>query len=338
MVETFAVPVASARDGGSLSVGIVPSDVPDDYVGPDGIVNLEVDVANTADATAWESQATLGLRLVESAEGAVWADPAQTTEGGVAASATAVLAEDVMLDPVQLEVVWKGSGLVEKAAARDVGASSAAEMAPLDDCSWDVTRLAGTRGAWARVGTTFTGPGWSTVARHVFERHRTHETEFGVSVAKAGTGEWGASGTVVVGSGFGWIPPAGNGYRRYSVELNYGRYETERTNCLGNKTTYVKYKARYETGGTGLGQLDSKPTYTHCTTVALGEWYREESNGSKYNHGAGVEFSGVVGFDLGVEGQYGIAKRLSYFITGSKKMCGSNRDPSLASNVAVYDR
>lgn len=136
--------------------------------------------------------------------------------------------------------------------------------------------------------------------------------------------------------------PAGVTYGRYwNIEMWYGRYEELCSIGYDPYTLRWAVAPRYPTGGTGSTAPGSGPSYpeANCVTVSpAGTWSRSTSSGKSTVFNAGVNISGLVGFDMKLTANYGTtsnAERIVYYrVTRSSiKLCGNNDTPATAGIV-----
>jgi hypothetical protein len=235
---------------------------------------------------------------------------------------------DVPIATADLTVTAEGSAV----------AKAATEMAPMDCNVHYITTLLGARPIWARVGSTFVNKDWVSEAAFGFSSGTEHTWEFGIGSSSTNT-SFTAIGTKTLKADWGFNFAKNNSFRAYKIQVNFGRFQIKRYfDCGGGIDYFYKFRARHTTGGVDSESLSSKPNYAYCVPLGdPGEWKRESSRGWGYKAGGGVEASDVIGINLDTERQYSVTKKYSYWLNSTnKKMCGSNTDPALASNVALF--
>ncbi len=134
--------------------------------------------------------------------------------------------------------------------------------------------------------------------------------------------------------GWGLTTPRKRGAKRYITTVKYLVIDNKHRAPDGTCQYYLTFEPQRESGGMRIRD-GRRPNYGHCTPVPTGSvWRRYLSDGSPYRLSTGVSAGGMVGFELGLEKQYGESSHtLKYLVRGRKKMCGSNSSPSEASIV-----
>ncbi|MDX3495537.1 hypothetical protein ACKI1I_22315 [Streptomyces turgidiscabies] len=287
--------------GNSFSVAVAPADVPDRYIGSNGLVSLELEIHDPqSDSCAWTTQS---VRLVgdvaatRSASARSWADPLASGRSATARSAVSRAPKA----NVHLGKAPKGA--------------KAAFMSRADTCT---TTKIGQNDAWATIGEGFpAAPGYGT---------------------KRGT-KWSASGSAAVantkGFNFQWDPDT-NPNMAYRAEARYYRYKYDCGGVIINR----KLKAVSETGGVKTIHVDANPpnwlSRAKCVfDMPAGTWTK--STGKAYSNSGGVKFGSVIGIDLSTSRVYTKGSTLSYKMdAGHDSLCGNTDKPGYAPKVQQF--
>ncbi|MDQ0932630.1 hypothetical protein [Streptomyces turgidiscabies] len=230
--------------GNSFSVAVAPADVPDRYVGANGLVSLELEIYDPqSDSYAWTTQS---VRIVgdaaatRSASARSWADPLASGRSATARSA----ASRAPKVNVHLGKAPKGA--------------KAAFMSRTDTCT---TTKIGQNDAWATIGEGFpAAPGYGRNRGTAWMTHSDgSEVTYGAAITTNGT-KWSASGSSSVantkGFNFQWDPDT-NPNIAYRAEARYYKYKYDCGGVIINR----KVKAVSETGGVKTIHVDANPPY-----------------------------------------------------------------------------
>lgn len=134
--------------------------------------------------------------------------------------------------------------------------------------------------------------------------------------------------------GWGLTTPAKRGGKRYITTVKYLVIDNKHRAPDGTCQYYLTYEPTKESGGMRIRD-GRRPRLWNCSDVPNGStWRRYVPDGNPYRLSTGVSAGGMVGFELGLEKQYGESSHtLMYRVRGRKEMCGSNARPSTASIV-----
>ncbi|MGW9032066.1 hypothetical protein ACWGQ5_50390 [Streptomyces sp. NPDC055722] len=309
--------------GNSFTVAVDPADVPDRYIGSNGLVSLEMEIYDpTSDGYAWTTQSVrlVGQQAARSTSARSWANPIASAQAGTIRS-------DASLPPnvnVHLGKAAKGmkTALVSPRA---------------DTCR---TTKIGQNDAWATIGEGFpAAPGYGTTRGTAWMTHSNgSEVTYGAAVTTDGT-TWSASGSASVantkGFDFQWDPDT-NPNISYRAEVRYYKYKYDCGGVIINR----KVKAVSETGGVKTIHVNANPPYwlsrAKCTfDMPAGTWTK--TTGNAYSNSGGVKIGSVIGIDLSTSRAYTKGSTLSYKMdAGHDSLCGNTDKPAYASKVQQY--
>jgi len=71
----------------------------------------------------------------------------------------------------------------------------------------------------------------------------------------------------------------------------------------------------------------------NCTSVPAGTWTRNDTSGSSYTKGGGIDIAGFIGISLSLTTSYSSSRELSYRFTVTRHVCGSDDVPSRAAKI-----
>ncbi len=299
-VPTPTVGWVAAGPDGSFTLRVDASKIRADYVGPDGVVNLEAIGWTSTSQGRWAFPAHIGGTALSSSA----ASPA------TAVASIRLVAKDA---PSSVQAGWVGAR--SNAINPSVG--------PLYPCSYV---LQSTYDAMVVIG--YTRPygadtGWMT-------DDSSHGWTLGAAISSSGAyGSWSASGssTVTNGVSFTWVESVS--YRDYRVEERYGKY---RLACQSGYTNDWWERVQYATGGYQSTNV-SNTSFTYCVQVPAGVWTRVSTSGNNFSLGGGVQISPLLGINLSVDTGYSSSHTLNYRLVATGKVCGDNATPTLASNM-----
>ncbi|MFG3361248.1 hypothetical protein [Streptomyces griseofuscus] len=312
-----------STNGNSFTVAVDPADVPDRYIGPHGLVSLEMEIYDpTSNGYAWTAQSVrlVGQRTARSASARHWANPITSTQAGTTRALTSL--------PPHIKVH------LDKAAK---GVKAALVSPRADTCR---TTKIGQNDAWATIGEGYpAAPGYGTKRGTAWMTHSNgSEVTYGAAVTTNGT-KWSASGSASVantkGFDFQWDADT-NPNISYRAEVRYYKYKYDCGGVIINR----KVKAISETGGVKTVHVKANPPYwlsrTKCTfDMPAGTWTK--TTGKAYSNAGGVKFDSVIGIDLSTSRAYTKGSTLSYKMdAGHDSLCGNTDKPAYASKVQQY--
>jgi hypothetical protein len=323
-VPMLKLPTAGiSTTGNSFSVAVAPADVPDGYVGSNGLVSLELEIYDPqSDSYAWTTQS---VRLVgnaaatRSASARSWADPLAAGRSSTARTAAS------RTPKVKVHLGKAPRGV------------KAAFTSRADTCT---TTKIGQNDAWATIGEGFpAAPGFGTKRGTAWMTHSNgSEVTYGAGVTTNGT-KWSASGSASVantkGFDFQWDPDT-NPNISYRAEVRYYKYKYDCGGVIINR----KVKAVSETGGVKTIHVSANPPYwlsrAKCVfDMPAGTWTK--STGKAYSNSGGVKFESVIGIDLSTSRAYTKGSTLSYKMdAGHDSLCGNTDKPGLSSKVQQF--
>ncbi|MFJ2832319.1 hypothetical protein ACIPC1_32985 [Streptomyces sp. NPDC087263] len=316
-----------STNGNSFTVAVDPADVPDSYIGTNGLVSLELQVYDPkSDAYAWTTQS---VRLVgeaatrsasaRSASARSWANPIASGQAATALSA----ASQTPMVKVHLSKAAKGTKTAFAPRA--------------DTCR---TTKIGQNDAWATIGEGYpAAPGYGTTRGKVWMTHNDGaEITYGAGVTTDGT-KWSASGSSSVANtkGFDFVWDADtNPTISYRAEVRYYKYKYDCGGVIINR----KVKAVSETGGVKTIHTNGLPpnwlSRAKCAfDMPAGTWTK--TTGKSYSNSGGVKISSVIGIELSTTRAYTSGSTLSYKMdAGHDSLCGNSDKPNYASKVQQY--
>ncbi|GAA3822309.1 hypothetical protein GCM10022403_064760 [Streptomyces coacervatus] len=324
-VDMLKLPTTGiSTTGNSFTVAVAPADVPDRYVGSNGLVSLELEIYDPqTDSYAWTTQS---VRLVGGEPAATrfatarsWTDPLASGRTPTARSAASRAPE------VKVHLGKAPKGL------------KAALLPRTDTCT--ITKT-GQNDAWATIGESFpAAPGFGTKRGTAWMTHRNgSEVTFGAAITTDGT-KWSASGSASVantkGFDFQWDPDT-NPNIAYRTEVRYFKYTYDCGGVIINR----RLKAVSETGGVKTIHVDANPPHwlsrANCTfDMPAGTWTK--TTGKTYSNSGGVKISSVIGIDLSTSRNYTTGSTLSYKMdAGHDSLCGNTDKPGYAPKVQQY--
>lgn len=155
-------------------------------------------------------------------------------------------------------------------------------------------------------------------------------TETGTAVTFRG--HWVKSGSRATKDSWGQDFAKSKYNRSYRIAVKYGHYV-----CQNVITGYTWHQASamFQTGGTNVNNLSvaDRPAWGNCQNIAVGRWYRGSVRGNDYQLSYGVKSASLVGFEMYSKHAYSSGTVLNYWVTGSKKMCGSDDVPAKAGKL-----
>ncbi|MFI7415526.1 hypothetical protein ACIBU0_43525 [Streptomyces sp. NPDC049627] len=325
-VPMLKLPTAGiSTSGTSFSVAVDPADVPENYIGSNGLVSLELEIYDPqSNSYAWTTQS---VRLVggqstrsAGAAGRSWADPLIP---GQASAGTRSAASRPPKVKVHLGRAPKGvkNAFVSRA----------------DTCR---TTKIGQNDAWATIGEGYpAAPGYGTKRGTVWMTHSNgSEITYGAAVTTDGH-KWSAEGSSSVantqGFDFQWDPDNFMSIS-YRTEVRYYKYKYDCGGVIINR----KVKAALETGGVKTIHTDGLPPHwlsrSKCTfNMPSGTWTK--TTGKAYANSGGVKISSVIGIELSTARTYTKGSTLSYKMdAGHDSLCGNTDKPNPASKVQQY--
>lgn len=299
-VPTPTVGWAAAGSDGSFTLRVDASKIGADYVGPEGVVNLEAIGWTPTSQGRWAFTAHIGGTALSSSA----ASP--TT----AVASIRIVAKDA---PSSVQAGWAGA----RSNAINPG------VGPLLSCGYV---LQSTYDAMVIIG--YTRPygadtGWMT-------DQSSHGVTLGAAISSSGAyGSWSASGstTGTTGVSFTWAESVA--YRDYRVQERYGKY---RLSCPSGYTNDWWDYAQYPTGGYQWTYV-SNTSFTYCAPVSAGVWSRSSTSGNGFSLSGGVQITSLLGINLSAATDYSSSHYLNYRLVATGKVCGDNAVPSLASNI-----
>ncbi|MDX6349237.1 MAG: hypothetical protein QOF84_4027 [Streptomyces sp.] len=317
-----------STSGTSFTVAVDPADVPDRYIGSNGLVSLELEIYDPkSDSYAWTTQSVhlVGGAATRSASAQSWVSPITSGQAGTARSA----ASQTPVIKVHLGKAAKGT----KAAF----VSRGGRRANADTCS---TTKIGQNDAWATIGEGYpAAPGYGTTRGNAWMTHGDgSEVTYGAGVTTDGT-TWSASGSSSVantnGFDFQWDPDS-YATISYRAEVRYYKYKYDCGGVIINR----KVKAVSETGGVKTIHTNALPpnwlSRTKCTfDMPAGTWTK--TTGKSYSNAGGVKIGSVIGIELSTTRAYTSGSTLSYKMdAGHDSLCGNTDKPNYASKVQQY--
>lgn len=312
-----------STSGNSFTVAVDPADVPDRYIGSNGLVSLEVEIYDPAsDSYAWTTQSVrlVGQQAARSTSARSWANPIASAQAGTVRS-IATLPPNVNVH-------------LGKAAK---GMKTALVSPRADTCR---TTKIGQNDAWATIGEGFpAAPGYGTKRGTAWMTHSDgSEVTYGAAITTDGT-KWSASGSASVantkGFNFQWDPDT-NMNISYRAEVRYYKYKYDCGGVIINR----KVKAVSETGGVKTIHVDANPPYwlsrAKCTfDMPAGTWTK--TTGKAYSNSGGVKIGSVIGIDLSTSRAYTKGSTLSYKMdAGHDSLCGNTDKPGYAPKVQQF--
>ncbi|MET7888775.1 hypothetical protein [Streptomyces avermitilis] len=312
-----------STSGNSFTVAVDPADVPDRYIGSNGLVSLEVEIYDPAsDSYAWTTQSVrlVGQQAARSTSTRSWANPIASAQAGTVRS-VATLPPNVNVH-------------LGKAAK---GMKTALVSPRADTCR---TTKIGQNDAWATIGEGFpAAPGYGTKRGTAWMTHSDgSEVTYGAAITTDGT-KWSASGSASVantkGFNFQWDPDT-NMNISYRAEVRYYKYKYDCGGVIINR----KVKAVSETGGVKTIHVDANPPYwlsrAKCTfDMPAGTWTK--TTGKAYSNSGGVKIGSVIGIDLSTSRAYTKGSTLSYKMdAGHDSLCGNTDKPGYAPKVQQF--
>lgn len=327
--EEFSTPllmVSSTDENGRFELRLSPEDVPDGYMSDAGKVDLEVH----ARGERYEGRYHMSAVYLASDELTGWVDPLavdlQTGELVVPFENVAQGLRSVVSlnDPLSLASL---PATAPMSSFDDTGLEDDEEIIWEDELMRCGMALRTSFHTWSHVADTFPASGQTANA----DLSVSHSETLGSGVSTTGGyGSWTASGTRSFSSGFSWTSTATSYKRKWGAEVLYGRYQRV---CYGQPMAYWSTQARYHTGGVQGFATSESPTWTSCATVGSGTWSRTRTDGSAFSLGTGVKSAGIIGIDLSLSRQWRQNVQINYHQTSSRRVCGSNNSPSIASRV-----
>ncbi|GLX48856.1 hypothetical protein Shyhy01_18060 [Streptomyces hygroscopicus subsp. hygroscopicus] len=171
-----------STNGNSFTVAVDPADVPDRYIGPNGLVSLEMEIFDpTSNGYAWTTQSVrlVGQWATRPASARHWANPIAPAQSGTTRTIASL--------PPNINVH------LGKAAK---GVKAALVSPRADTCR---TTKIGQNDAWATIGEGYpAAPGYGTKRGTAWMTHSNgSEVTYGAAVTTNGT-KWSASGSASV--------------------------------------------------------------------------------------------------------------------------------------------
>lgn len=314
-----------STSGNSFTVAVNPADVPDRYVGPNGLVSLELQIYDPqSDSYAWTTQS---VRLVGQGSAATslvsarrWADPLRSGPARAGRSVVASQAPNVEVHAV-------------KAAKR-----TKSVFAPrTDTCR---TTKVGQTDAWATIGEAYpAAPGYGKTRGKAWMVHNNgSEITYGAAISTNGK-TWSASGSRSVantkGFAFEWDADT-NPTISYQSEIRYYKYQYDCGGVIINRTV----QAALETGGVRTIHRNSNPpnwlSRAKCIfNMPAGTWTK--TTGKAYTNEGGVKIDSVIGIELSTKRAYTSGSNLNYKMdAGHDSLCGNTDKPNPASKVQQF--
>jgi hypothetical protein len=292
---------------GQVEIKVNPDTLSDKYINKDGRVSIEVHVLQPSTNDIATTSATVRLYKNTTDSKSYWIDPL------IDAEAKNLLSAESISTPMNLNIEFF---------------KSPADLTEVinSDCGSLRTDLEKTANWWSTIGDTF--PVGGKTAKMTYQG--SHDTTYGSAVSVSGG--WKAQGSKSIGSAFGVEYVNSSSNMTYRVQTKYGYYRTYYTRGCG--TLSIKWEVMNETGGSDRVAA-STPNFTNCSPVSgVSTWYRESSSGNSTSYSTGVKAAGTINIDLSLSTNYGSKRKLIYNLDGaSRRMCGSNNSPALASRV-----
>ncbi|MGW3118460.1 hypothetical protein ACWDBW_15200 [Streptomyces sp. NPDC001107] len=310
--------------GNSFTVAVAPADVPDRYVGANGLVSLELEIYDPqSDSYAWTTQS---VRLVGGERTAIRSAPARSWADPLVSGGTAIARSAASRAPkVKVHLGKAPKGL------------KAAFLPRTDTCK---TTKIGQTDVWATIGEGFpAAPGYGTKRGTAWMTHSNgSEVTYGAAITTNGT-NWSASGSASVadtkGFDFEWEPGT-NPNISYRAEVRYFKYKYDCGGVIINR----KVKAVSETGGVKTVHVDANPPHwlslANCIfDMPVGTW--KKTTGKAYSNSGGVKIGSVIGIGLSSARNYTKGSTLSYKMdAGHDPLCGNTDKPAHAPKVQQY--
>lgn len=326
---------AFTESGSNYSVQVDPAAIPAAFMGDRGLVTFEVLALGDGGTTTWSS--TMSARAIRTSEGEpVWVDALDSAHAAMT-TANARLTQQGALPA--MSVSDSLSTQVEMAPltrltrqARRPAASRAAVTAGNCDGPNPRKTFKDEKTVWSTIGTTYPIGGDGAFMQVT----SSEGASYGIAVSGTGSkGDWsggtGASASKAIEGGwrFKWAVSGAN--RSYKKQIEYRKYFYE---YLDRRCNHYHWEPIVETGGVDSYKGLSRPDWTKCVKVDVGEWIRDLSQHHAYEYGAAVKFRDAIGVDLSIKRQYSKSQFLQYNITGRKRMCGNGDDwPAEAGKV-----
>ncbi|WP_240679239.1 hypothetical protein [Streptomyces sp. B29(2018)] len=307
--------------GSAFTLSVDPAAVPEAYIGPNGLVSLELEIYDPASQQySWTTQS---VRLVDTTTGsAAWAEPQngqQPARGGT----------------VEAAAVQPPTTTLKLRKASEGVAASFKTRAPV--CT---TTKTGQSDVWATIGSGYpAAPGYGTTRGKAWMTHSNGaEITYGAGLSTNGT-NWEASGSVDVSNtkGFSFEWAASDWMTQvYRTQIRYYKYKYACDGLL----RYYTMKAAAETGVVKtVKSKDLPPTWLSSSKCGFnypaGTWTK--TTGSAYSLASGVKISDIIGIDLRTSRKYTSGSTLSYKMSASHdSLCGNTDKPALAGKVQQF--
>jgi hypothetical protein len=293
-----------------FTVRIDPTEVPARYVAEGGLVTLLLDFT---DGSGREAHHVTTVQRIGAGDAAAWADPLAdnfSSEAAFSASTSEVLSPP--RERVQLVDTGRETGSADPKGAFSVQSGA--------QCVYgSATSRSATVGTSYPVGKR--SRSWLTYGS-------SSNTTFGAAVTY-GNG-WSASGSKTVGDSWGQNFTKSRYPRSYRVTIRYRKQVCYLSSGYYSHTHWLPW---YETGGTAVNRLSSRPNWNTCDEIAPGEWWRGVERGTDYKLATGVKFAGAIGIDLRTQRAYTSASRLWYDRPTRRRLCGNTNYPAVASKL-----
>ncbi|MDK1473123.1 hypothetical protein QNO07_06755 [Streptomyces sp. 549] len=319
--QTLPAELVEAK-GSEFVLRLRPDDLAEGFLSGDGLATVELEIyvpEKNAIATTMASFQLVGEGSGTTAE---WAEP-----DGVSAARTVAVPEPIRVE-MELHPLPKGAaerpaGGVSARTEGGVGAQSA------------ITRLIKTSHRMATIGTSYPIGGQKATMFHGSGRTIT----YGAAVSYGS--KWNASGDKSISNGyeFTWAPQ--KTMRAHRTQVRYGLYSHQNKDGI---ELYRRWRPIVETGVTKEKKLSKRPTWNkgkgvgkRCDTLPRGTWSRTNSKGKSYSLSTGVQMKKIIDIDLSTKRNYASNSKLTYELAKStRRLCGNNEMPGLASKTAQY--
>jgi hypothetical protein len=303
-VNTPVVGWTTSDASGNFTLRLDPSRVSNDYIQPDGQINL--------DAIGWT-----GDVLGRSSFAAPFAAPSAALTTKSTTSQTSVAAPAPRID-------LKADQKFVPAASSTSSVPAAQGITVKPQATYPVYWvLQSTYDAPAAIGETWpwgSDTGWMKASS-------SHSLTVGVAASGSGTyGSWSASGSLSTSSGVTFTWAKSINYRAYYVTLQYGIY---REYVLSTPANVYQARVIQPTGNHTDGAAGSQPSWNYCRAQSQGAWSRSDGVGNDFKLGGGVVISKLLGINLSVDSAYNSSSEIDYELQAYGQLCGSD-------NYAAY--
>ncbi|WP_062467440.1 hypothetical protein [Demequina maris] len=318
------IALSDVNNDGTFELAADPEEIPEGYIGDDGIVDLLV--------TAWDGDT-------------------------VAETSTSVAFDEVtdgFVDPLAVEILGEARSSDDEDYSSDVvrelGDAPEVDLADAqvsDQQSVDMSLL---EKPWTSCTTTVLERGiirnavigeslpTSSGQTSWLSFKNSQSVSTGVAVSSTGNaGTFSISGTTTNSGSFSQTWSASASKRYYRVGVEVGRYKSVCTGTVSGATSspVTTYSTRVIglTGGTSSIATSLTPSWSYCDSIDAGTWTRSSSTANAYSNSLGLTLPAPASISVTSKSQYSSSHTLYFKQSTSKTMCGNNAYPGSAGRI-----